>query len=85
MLLSKQESNIYPFFTRGRHNSIDIYYITQRSFLLPKSTIRNNSKKNFLFKQTLRDVILFFHDIPGLDMNLDKLKQLCRTAWEKRL
>ena len=29
MLLSKQESNIDLFFTRGRHNNIDIYYICQ--------------------------------------------------------
>ena len=32
MLLSKQESNFDMFFTRGRHNNIDIYYITQSYF-----------------------------------------------------
>ena len=36
MLLSKQESNINLFFTRGRHNNIDIYYISQSYFHLPK-------------------------------------------------
>ena len=35
-----------------------------------------------LFKQTLRDNILFFHDIAGLDMILEEWKQLCRKAWE---
>ena len=29
MLLSKQESNIHLLFTRGRHQKIDIYYISQ--------------------------------------------------------
>ena len=29
MLLSKQESNIDLFFTRGRHNNIDLNYISQ--------------------------------------------------------
>ena len=29
MLLSKEASNIDLFFTRGRHNIIDIYYISQ--------------------------------------------------------
>ena len=47
MLLSKQESNIDLFFTRGRHNNIDIYHISHSYFHLPKNTIRNNSKKNF--------------------------------------
>ena len=82
MLLSKQESNIDLFFTRGRHNNIDIYNISQSYFHLPKNTIRNISNKIILFKQTLRDIILLFHDIGGLDMNLDEWKQLCRKAWE---
>ena len=81
-LLSKQESNIDLFFTRGRHQNIDIYYISQNYFDLPKNTIRNNSKVIFLFKQTLRDTILLFHDTAGLDMNLDDWIQLCRKAWE---
>ena len=82
MLLSKQESNIDLFFTRGRHNNIDIYYISQSYFHLPKNTIRNNSNIIISFKQTLIDIILLFHDIGGLDMNLDEWKQLCRKAWE---
>ena len=82
MLLSKQESNIALFFTRGRHNKIEIYYISQSYFHLPKNTIRYNSNINILFKQTLRDIILLIHDIAGLDMNLEEWKQLCREAWE---
>ena len=36
MLLSKQASNIDCFFTRGRCNNIDIYYISQSYFHLAK-------------------------------------------------
>ena len=80
MLPSKQESNIDLFFTRGRHNNIDIHYISQSYFHLPKNTIRNNSNINILFKQTLRVILLIFHDIAGLNMNLEEWKQLCRKA-----
>ena len=83
MLLSKQESNIDLSFTRGRHNNIDIDYISRSSFHLPKNTIRNNSNISILFKQTLKDIILLFHDIAGLDKNLEEWKQLCRKAREK--
>ena len=82
MLLSKQESNIDLFFTRGRPSNNDIYYISQNYFLLPKNTIRKNYNIIVLFKLTLRDIKLLFHDIAGLDMNLDEWKQLCRKAWE---
>ena len=50
MLLSKQESNMDLFFTRGRHNNIDIYYISQSYFHLPKNNIRNNSNIFILYK-----------------------------------
>ena len=36
MLLSKQESNIDLFFTRGRHKNIDNFYISQSYFHLPE-------------------------------------------------
>ena len=76
-LLSKQESNI-DFFTRGRRQNNDKYYIFQSYFNLPKNTIRNNSNIIILSKQTLRDIILLFHDRVGLDMNLEQWKELCR-------
>ena len=82
MLLSKQESNINTSSTRGRHNNIDIYYISQNYFHLSKKTIRNNSNLIILFKQTLVVLILLFQDIAGLDMNLQEWKQLCRNSCE---
>ena len=82
MLLSKQVSKIDLFFTKGRHNSIDIYYISQSWFHLSNKTIRKNSNLVFLFEKTLTDLILLFHDIAGLDMNLEEWKQLCRNGWE---
>ena len=82
MLLSKQENNIDLFFTRGRQNNINLYYISQSYFHRPGNPIRNNSSMISLYKQTLRDIILLFHDIAGLDMNLEEWNQFCRKAWE---
>ena len=72
MLLSIQESNIDLFFTKRRHNNIDFYYLSQSYSHLPKNTIRNKSNIFILFEQTLRDIILLFHDAAGLDVNLDE-------------
>ena len=65
------KSNFDLFFARGRHNNIDIYYISQSYFRLSKNTYRINSTISILFKQTLRDIVLIFNDIAGLDMNLE--------------
>ena len=64
-------------FTRGDHNILDIYYIFESYFHLPINTIPNNSNIINLFRKTLRDIILIYHDIAGLDMNLEEWKQLC--------
>ena len=44
------------FFIRGRHNNLDIFYLSQSYFDLPKRTIRNNIIKIILFNQKLKDI-----------------------------
>ena len=82
MLLSKHKSKYDLFFTRGRHSNFDVYYIPQRFFHIPKMIIRNiSSIILILFKQTLRYIIVLFHDIAGLDMDSEEWKSLCGKAW----
>ena len=56
VLGSSNSRFIDQFFIRGRHNNLDIYYLSQSYFDLPKRTIRNNSNKIILFNQTLKDI-----------------------------
>ena len=73
MLVAKNSSQIDEFFTRGRHEDLDVYYISQSYFALPRQNIRNNSDRLKLFKQTLRDVQSMYHDIGAFDMIYDEL------------
>ena len=74
---------IDQFFIRGRHNNLDIYYLSQSYFGLPKRTIRNNSNKLILFNQTLKDIEHIYRDVAGYDMNYDEFKELCRKSWDE--
>ena len=56
MLGAKNSSQIDEFFTRGRHEDLDVYYISQSYFPLQRQSIRNNTDRVILFKKTLRDV-----------------------------
>ena len=56
MLGARNSSQVDEFFTRGRHKDLDVYYISQSYFGLPRQSIRNNNDRLILFKQTLRDV-----------------------------
>ena len=71
------------FFIRGRHNIIDIFYLSQPYLDLPKRTILNNSNKFILFSQTLKDIEQIYRDVAGYDMSYDEFKELCRKSWEE--
>ena len=81
LLGAKDSSQIDEFFTRGRHEDLDVYYISQSYFALPRRRVRNNSDRLRLFKQTLRDVQSMYHDIGAFDMIFDEFKEMCRVAW----
>ena len=83
-MLDTSQKLIDPFFTRGRHNDLDVYYLSQSYFDLPKRTIRNNSNIIIFFQQTLKDVQHIYTDIPGFDMSYDEFKSLCKEAWRDK-
>ena len=82
ILGSSNSRFIDQFFIRGRHNNLDIYYLSQSYFDLPKRTIRKNSNKIILFNQTLKDIEHIYGDVAGYDMNYDEFKELCRKSWD---
>ena len=84
MLWAKNSSQIDEFFTRGRHEDLDVYYISQSYFALPRQSIRNNSDRLILFKQTLRDVQSMYYDIGAYDMKYDEFKEMCHEAWDEK-
>ena len=63
MLGAPNSSQIHEIFIRGRHEDLDVYYISQSYFALPRQSIRNNSDILILFKQTLGDVQSMYYDI----------------------
>ena len=84
MLGARNCSRIDEFFTRGRHEDLDVYYISQSYFALPRQSIRNNSDILILFKQTLRDVQSMYYDIGAYDMKYDEFKEMCHKACDEK-
>ena len=84
MLGAKNSSQIDDFFTKGRHEELDVKYNSQSYFALPRQSIRNNSDPLILFKQALRDVQCMYHDIGAFDMIYDEFKEMCRVAWNEK-
>ena len=84
MLGARNSSQIDEIFTRGRHEDLDVQYFSQSYFGLPRQSIRNNSDRLILFKQTLRDVQSIYQDIGAFDKIYDEFKEMCRVAWGEK-
>ena len=76
-MLDSNQKLIDPFFTRGRHNDLNIYFLSQSYFDLPKRTIRNNSNIIIYYRY-------IYTDIAGFDMSYDEFKRFCKEAWRDK-
>ena len=80
-MLDTSQKLIDLFFTIGRNNDLDVYYLSQSYFDLPNHTIRNNSNIIILSQQVLKDVEQIQHrNIAGFYMSYDEFKEVCREA-----
>ena len=70
---------------RGRHEKLDVYFISQSFFGLPRQSIIKTSDKKILFKQTLRGVQSLYYDIGAYDMKYEEFKKKCRKAWSDKV
>ena len=80
MLGARNSSQIDNFYRRGRHENLEVYYISQSYFRLPRQNIRINCDRLILFNQTLRDVQSLYYDIGAYEMFYSEFKEMCRRA-----
>lgn len=81
-LLEKQRK-AEAYYTRGRHNNCDTFYISQNYFRLPRQTIRENTNLIILFPQDGKN-IAHIHADHCTDIDIKEFKDFCHTVWSKR-
>ena len=79
-ILGKQ-NKAEAYYTRGRHNNCDTFYISQNYFLLPRQTIRENANFIILFQQDMKNLNHIHADHCANDMTLDEFKIFCTSIW----
>jgi hypothetical protein len=83
VLLEKQRI-IESYYTKGRHNSCQSFYISQSFFGIPKGTVRDNSNLLILFKLNDMDVTHIHRQIAATDMSLDTFRNVCKNVWTEK-
>jgi hypothetical protein len=77
----EKQSTCEKYYIRGRHSSVDCFYLAQNYFRLPRQTIRENANFICLFPQDLKNVNHIYNDHVSSDMSKDEFRILCKRAW----
>lgn len=80
---SEKQDNVRSYFTMGRHNNIDTFYLSQTYSRVPKQLIRDNINLLILFKQDDRNLRHVYDDHVNTDMPYPQFKSLCDNVWKK--
>lgn len=79
----EKQDNVRSYFTMGRHNNIDTFYLSQTYSRIPKQLIRDNINLLVLFKQDDRNLRHVYDDHVNTDMSFSKFRALCAQTWKK--
>jgi GTPase SAR1 family protein len=76
------QSVIRDYFSMGRHNSIDSFYLCQSYTHIPKHLIRDNANMLILFKQDDLNLKHVYDDHVNTDMSFTNFKKICFICWK---
>ena len=79
-MLDEEQEPIEKFFTKGRHQNFDTFYLAQSYFRIPKQCIRSNANMLILFKLSADDLKHIYRNHCS-DIKWETLEQLCRQTW----
>jgi len=79
-IILEKQNKCEDYYTRGRHNNVDCFYISQNYTKLPRQTIRENSNLFMLFPED-NITLDYFHRDHCTDINKKEFKYLCNETW----
>lgn len=77
-----KQDRIRAYFSMGRHNNLDVFYLTQSYCRIPKHLIRDCANLIVAFRQDVLNLRRIYDDHVNMDMTYEKFKRICSTCWE---
>ena len=77
-----KQNKAEAYYTRGRHNNCDTFYISQNYFRLPRHTVRENSNFIILFPQDAKNLSHIYADHCSQDITKEGFKSFCKKVWK---
>ena len=82
-VIFEKQDKISDYYTRGRHNNTQCFYISQAFMKIPKFTVREDANLIILFKLTDKDVKNVFDTYIASDMTYKEFKLFCSKVWSE--
>lgn len=79
-----KQDRIRMYFSTGRHNQIDSFYLAQSYCRIPKHLIRDCANLIIAFRQDVLNMRKIYDDHVNMDMSYDKFKEICSLCWENQ-
>lgn len=77
----EKQDNIRAYFSMGRHENVDCFYLCQTYARIPKHLVRDNANLLILFKQDDMNLKHVYNDHVNTDMTYADFKTLCSSCW----
>lgn len=78
-----KQNNIKNYFSMGRHNNVDTFYICQTYSFIPKQLVRDNANLLIIFKQDFKNLNHIYNDHVNTDMKFEQFKEICVNVWKR--
>lgn len=75
------QNKIREYFSMGRHQKVDCFYLCQTYSRIPKQLIRDNCNLIALFKQDEMNLKHVYYDHVASDMTFQKFHEICAACW----
>lgn len=77
------QDHMRAFFSMGRHQDIDCFYLSQTYTRVPKHLLRDNANMIVLFKMDTVNMKHVFDEHVDGDMSFNQFKELCLLCWNR--
>lgn len=83
-IMLEKQNKVEDYYTRGRHNNVDCFYISQNYIKLPKNTIRENANFYILFQQDQQNLTYIYKDHCADSITKEEFFELCNSSWAEK-
>ena len=82
-IIMESQGIVRSYFSRGRHNQIDVCYLAQSYSRVPKQLIRDNANFIVLFRQDEMNLKHAYAEHVSTDMSYLEFKSFCTKCWQR--